>query len=663
MRLRILLSCLIVVAMASCGPSRRAAELAEQRGEYLRSATLYAQLYKRTPAKRPEHRAYYAMRAAESYRALRQWPRALNFYRNSERYHYPDSVILLRLGQMTQMAGQYPEAEQYYKRYLRVDTLSHLARVGVEGCRLAQSDTSQHRAYSLGRAEGWSSSASDYAPAFSPDGSTLYIGSNRTRQGDRSEITGERDGNLYRVERDLHGRWGSRPDTIPGAVNTTADEATPSLSADGSVLYYTYAEQHEQYKRTAQIWRASKGGEGGWSQGSLVDLWRDSTIMAAHPSISPSGQTLFFVSDVAGGFGGKDLYRVRLEGEGYGAIEHLGLPINTPGDELFPHCQSDSLLYFASDGHPGYGGLDLYKAILLPSGTWQVEHLPRPLNSSADDLGIAFDPNLKTAPDEPALSARGYLSSSRDDGRGRPHLYYFSLPAIETIIEGYVMDREEYAISGATVRLVGNRGLDRELITTTRADGSYRLKAQGDVSYVMLASAPGYLNQYARFRTDPAERSEYYGVDFRLASRASTEMLEHVYYAFDRADLLPESQSSLDELLKILQDNPDVRLELSAHADRHGAAEYNQRLSERRATSVVHYLIERGIAPDRLKPVGYGQTQPMVVRARQAERYPFLKEGDRLTQDFVEALDEEQRKVCDALNRRTEFVVLDEGQQ
>ncbi|MDO4692275.1 MAG: OmpA family protein [Porphyromonadaceae bacterium] len=648
-----------VLMHTSCGASRKQAAEAEARGEYLRAAMLYRQLYRRSSPRALELRAYYAWHTAEAYRALRQSQRALNFYRSAERYGYPDSLLLLRLGQVTQMVQDYPEALRYYQRYLAVDSLSHLARIGIEGCKLALADTADVQRYRLQRADSWNSGASDYAPTFAPDGSQIYFGSNRGREGDKSDITGELDGNLYVLSRDQHGLWSSKPDTLPGALNTIADEGTPSLTADGSTMYYTLAERSEQYVRTAQIWKATKSGEQGWSKGNLVDIWRDSTTMAAHPSISPSGKTLFFVSNASGGYGGKDIYRVSIENNSYGAVENLGLPINSPADELFPHSVSDSVLYFSSDGHPGYGGLDVYKAILLPSGQWHVEHLPRPLNSHTDDLGIAFDPRLDQRPGEENLAARGIISSSRDDGRGRPHLYHFSLPQIETIIEGYVMDRDDYAIAGATVRLVGNnKDGASEVVATTKQDGSYRIRAKGDVSYVMLASAPGYLNQYARFRTEATKRSELYAVDFHLASREESESLRHVYYAFDSAELLPESAEPLGELVRILQENPEIRIELSAHADRHGTQDYNQRLSDRRAQSVVDYLIGQGISADRLVARGYGQQSPLKVPQRQAEQHPYLKEGDELTAEFVAQLNEEQQAVCDALNRRTEFIVL-----
>lgn len=649
----------LLFLLLGCGGARKQAEQAERKGEYLLASSLYSQLYKRTPSRQRELKAYYAMHAADGYRSLRQWTKALNLYRNAERYGYPDSLLLLRLGQALQMSGQYREAQGYYDRYKAVDSLSHLARVGAQGCRMALADSARGSRYIVSKAEGWNTGASDYAPCFSPDGSTLYIGSNRGRDGSKSAITGEIDGNIYSVGRDQHGVWGARLDTLSGTLNTEADEGTPSLTADGNTMYYTYSEQNPQYPRTAQIWQSTKSGERGWSKGSHVDIWRDSTMMAAHPAISPSGSTLYFVSDVPGGFGGKDLYRVQLEAGAFGVPENLGLPINTPGDELFPYCPSDSVIYFASDGHVGFGGLDIYRATLLPSGQWHMEVLPQPINSPADDYGIAFDPSIKVSPNEAEVTSRGLFASSRDDGRGRPSIYRFSLPKAETIIEGSVTDREGYPIAGATVRLVGDYGEDAQFVAQTKDDGSYRIKARADASYVMLASASGYLNQYAKFRTEPSEQTEYYGIDFRLASRLLPESLPHVHYAFDSSELLAEGQSSLDELISILNDNPDITIELSSHADRHGAADYNQRLSERRAASAMNYLLSHGIAASRVRSLGYGQSKPLQVTERIAERYDFLAVGDVLTLDFVLALKAEDQEVCDALNRRTEFVVVE----
>lgn len=646
--------------ISSCGIPRRKAAEAELRGEYAMASQLYGQLYRRTPARNKELRAYYAWHSAENYRRGRMYQRALNFYQAAERYGYPDSVRLLRHAQMLHYTGHYAEARIYYERYRAVDPESYLARIGLGGITQAEQRSDSGSFYQVYRASEWGSVGSDFAPLYSSDGQTLYLTSSRGKVNPKkSDITGDRLNDLWSIKRDQYGRWDRRIDTLAGGINTPADEGVATLSADGNTMYYTYAEQSELYSRTAQIYEASKARERGWQQGKVFDIWRDSVTMAAHPSLSPSGNTLYFVSDVVGGMGGKDIYRVSIERGSIGTPVSLGRPVNTPGDELYPYVATDSLLYFASDGHPGYGGLDIYKARLLPSGAWQVEGLPAPINSPYDDFSIALDPMLTTEAGQAELAERGVFATTRDDARGRPHLYRFELPMRTTLIGGYVMDRDGYAISGAMVRLVGNKG-GGERMVHSREDGSYDLRAEGEASFVMLASAPGYLNQYASVTTGRADSSEVYQVDFLLASKEKAEVLSQVYYAFDSAELLPESYEALAELFQILRDNPDVRIELSAHADRHGGAEYNDRLSEARAASVVSYLTKQGIAADRLVSTGCGWRQPSVVSERQAEQHPFLPVGQELTAEYISSLSKEEQAICDALNRRTEFVVLNE---
>ncbi len=647
---------LLMISVWACSTSRKKAERAEERKEYALAAKLYKALYRKTPAKKRAIRSYYAWHYAENYRAMGQYVRALNGYRSAYRYQYPDSLVLLRLGEMLLSEGKEKEAQGYFKRYLATNPDSYFARKGLLSTQMIEQDTLHRINYRLKRLDRWNSSASDYAPNYSHDGKRLFFTSSRSKTRDnKSAITDEADANLYFVEQDNFGNWSVRPDSLKGQLNSSDDDGVSSISSDGTNLYYTYAERHETYPRTAKIYRSTGKSEGAWSKGQLYDLWQDSTFMAGHPSLTPSGKRMYFVSDVRGGKGGKDIYYVDLEDGKQGYPINLGKAINTFGDELYPYAESDSTLYFSSNGHIGYGGLDIYEAKLLPNGRWEVNLMPKPINSSADDYSLTFNPSKEALADTIALE--GVLASTRGDARGRPHLYHFSLPRVRAIIEGYVMDREGYAIPSALVRTVGNRG--GEKIVSTKQDGSYSLEVEGNVRYVMLASAKGFLNQYARFRTDSlGDENLYYGIDFYLSSKENSERLSNVYYAFNEAELLPSSEEALNELLQILEDNPDISIELSAHADRVGSEEYNQKLSEARAKSVVDWLVSKGIKAERLVPRGFGKTKPCVITPRMAEQNDFLKEGESLETSFIESLTTEQQALCDSLNRRTEFRVL-----
>ena len=654
-----------VLVATGCSPRlEREAELAERRGEYYRATELYRRLYTKTPAKQASERARLAFRAGENARRTRAIASAHTSYLAALRYHYPDSLLLLRLSETSLGVGAPEQARAFALRYLSHDSTSREARRVLESASLAlchNPSTTVHSIYKVERANHLSSTRSDYGVTYSPEGKVIYLTSTRPLGGSpksSSPITGEGLGRIYALRQGANGIWERRLDTLAGLGHPQSDLGTPTLSPDGRTMYLTLAVQGQEGTHTARIYRSTLGMEGRWSEAEPVDLLSDSTVLVAHPSLSPSGRVLFFVSDLNSGKGGKDLYRVELVDGIPGALYNLGAEVNTSSDELYPYAVSDSLLYFASDGHVGLGGLDIYRAQLLPSGRYEVTHLPAPINSPADDYGLAPTPRVGELDPTGRLLEVGFLASSREDQRGRPHLYRFERARIETLIEGLVLDREGYPIPGATLRLVGNTAEDQIRAVTTDAEGGYRLSASADIDYVMLASAPGYLNQYVRLHTDPSDSSEVYTVDFYLTSRETTEQLRELYYAFDSAEILPESTPALEALLRLLEDNPEVVIELTAHADRIGSDSYNTTLSERRACAVLSYLIARGVAEGRLRSRGYGKSHPFVVTRRVAEEYPFLEIGQVLDEAFIATLPEEQQAVCDALNRRTELRVL-----
>ena len=287
------------------------------------------------------------------------------------------------------------------------------------------------------------------------------------------------------------------------------------------------------------------------------------------------------------GTGGKDIWRINLR-ERAGSLENLGEAINTPGDEVFPYMLTDSVMYFASDGHPGLGGLDIFRATLSPSGGWLVENMGAPINSEGDDFGITYA--------NPGREA-GYFSSNRGDGRGYDHLYSFELPDLKVTISGWVLDKDEEPVPNAVIRIVGNDGSNQK--TIARNDGSFSFPLERGVSYVMLAGAKGYLNARQQFTSDTAEEDAEYGIDFILASINKPNIVENIFYDFDKATLRPESCAALDSISQMLRDNPNITIEMASHTDRHGTDEYNIALSQRRADSVVNYLISRVPPQDR----------------------------------------------------------------
>ncbi|MCK9343528.1 MAG: OmpA family protein, partial [Massilibacteroides sp.] len=459
-----------------------------------------------------------------------------------------------------------------------------------------------------------------------------------------SGITGLLTNDFFLVKQDEKGKW-LPPIRIDDTANTKFDEGTPSFSADGNKMYYTYCSKDETGSRTAEIYVSSRSSAS-WSKGSRVPIVKDSVTALAHPSISPDGKWLYFVSNAIGGYGGKDLFRCKVSGNSYGPMENLGTDINTPGDEVFPYAKDSVTLYFASNGHPGMGGLDLYKATQVSPDHWKVENLKAPINSNSDDFGITFE----------GKKEKGFFTSNRRDAKGYDHLYSFELPVITIRIEGIVDDVDEEPIAGATVWVVGRDGLNAK--AHTLRDGDYGLELERNINYVMMASAKGFLNQNFELTTAPEEKSETYFVDFYLSPINRPVVIDHIYYDFDKATLRPESKEALDKMVKTLQDNPSITIELRAHTDRKGSDAYNIRLAQRRAQSVVDYLIKSGISKDRLEAKGYGKRMPKVCTKKLAKTYDFLKEKDVLTEEFILKLTPEQQEIADQLNRRTEFKVI-----
>ena len=622
---------LIVSSLYSCKSAKLSdAEEKQRIGEYYEAAAIYRKVYTKTSPKKRDLRGYIAYRMAECNRLINNTAKATSAYMNAIRYDYPDSTVYLRMGQMLQKTGRYPEAIKNYDIYMENDPSNLLAINGIQGCELAPGWKKNPTRYEVRRMDKFNSRRGEFSPMLAGDKyDQLYFASSRSKDKDAkvSAITGQNNNNLFLVKQDEKGAW-LAPVELEDEVNTEYDEGTPSFSPDGNTMYYTYCAQDPEGPRTAEIYISTRSSAK-WGKGTRATIVKDSVTALGHPSISPDGKYLYFVA-----------------GNDFGPMENLGEEINTPGDEMFPYVRDSVTLYFASNGHPGMGGLDLFKATQDSTGKWKVENLGAPINSMADDFGITFA----------GKEERGFFCSNRNDARGYDHIYSFERPTITIFIEGIVNDVDEYPIEDATVRIVGKDGLNVKV--PVKKDGTYRVELERDIRYVMMASARGYLNQNYELHTGPEEKNETYIVDFFLSPISKPVVIDNIFYDFDKATLRPESKKALDEMIKMLNDNPNVTIELGAHTDRKGTDQYNERLAQRRAQSVVDYLIAGGIEAARLEAKGYGESVPKTINKKMAKQFDFLKEGDVLTEEFILALPPEQQEIADQINRRTEFKVL-----
>lgn len=643
--------CLLLTAVAAgCRtPKLSEADAQFQRGEYYDASVTYKKVYNKLRKKeeRPQ-RGEVAFKMGRCYRLLNMSARASAAFQNALRYEYPDSTTHFMLAQALHADGKYAAALRSYDKYLEFCPDDSLAINCAEGCRTAQEIRARGSRYVVKQAKLFNSRRADFCPMYlGADCDQIYYTSTTEKAtGDKkSEITGMKNADVFFSKKNEKGEW-ERPEPVEGELNTEFDEGIVAFSPDAQTMYLTKARRELNAPTSVEIYTSTRS-DAKWSAPVKFEITADTLSTFGHPAVSPDGEYLYFVSDMPGGYGGKDIWRISLK-ERQGSLVNLGPDINTEGNDDFPYVRSDGSLYFSSDGHPGMGGLDIFRATAVGDPAdlrWKVENMGFPINSAGDDFGITF-----------GKGEDGFFSSNRGDARGYDHIYSFEYDPVRITIEGLVMDKDEEPVKNAIIRIVGNDGSNQKEVA--RDDGSFSFALQRGVKYVMLAGAKGYLNQKQEFASDSTMEDANYWVEFILPSISKPSVVENIFYDYDKADLRPESKTALNELIAVLHDNPNVTIEMASHTDRWGSDAYNINLSERRAKSVVDHLVENGISRDRLQPHGYGKSRPKTVTKRIARLYPQFKEGDILTEEFIKTLSEEDQQAADQINRRTEFSVL-----
>ena len=647
----------ILWVFVSCSNESVAFKKAEQSyaiGEYYAASINYKKSYSRCSPKERDKRAVRAFMMGECYRRIGYTQKAIAAYQNAIRYNIPDSLVYLHIARQQLKVGQYKPASQNFAKFLELNPESELARNGLLSCELGPQWKATPNQYQIKKEALFNSRRSDYSPLLmGEDADQLLLSSTRkeSKGDDISGITGVKFGDLFFSKKNEQGKW-QPVDVIEGELNTEYDEGAPCLSPDGKTMYFTRCSSDPDYPRYAEIWKSQRS-DASWGKPTKCEITRDTLTSYAHPAVSPDGQWLYFVSDMSGGEGGLDIWRTRIVDGDFVGMENVGRPINTAGDEMFPVFRPNGDFYFSSDGHPGMGGLDIFVAYEDSVRGTIIENLQSPLNSSADDFGMTFEP----------VHNKGFYSSSRNDGKGWEHIFSFECPEIIQTVTGWVYEKDGYELPEALVYMVGNDGTNLKL--SVKGDGSFTQVLKPGVDYVFLGTCNGYLNVKNEIRVEQSEESEEYTLQFPLPPINVPVLIDNIFYEFDRADLTPESTESLDKLVVMMNENPNITIELSAHCDYRGNDAYNQRLSQRRAESVVRYLIQNGVAEDRLTAVGYGESRPKVITKKLAETLQEdtikveVQENDTLTEAYILAVeDEEKQEVLNALNRRTEFRVL-----
>ena len=648
----LILTLLAVMLLMACG-SEKGIKKGDQYAaimEYNEAAKEYKKAYRKIPAKERNKRAEVAWKMGECYRKSNSPVFAVGAYHNAVRYGYPDSLALFHLAGAQLEKGDYKAAQKSFESFLAIAPDHRMAQVGLQSAKQSAEWKKNPGRYIVKKAKELNGQRSDYCPAYVGEDTTMIITTSTRKDAtgeDISGITGQECADLFITRRDEKGRW-QKTERIDGDVNGEYEDGACAFTPDGKIMYFTRCASDEDYPRYAAIYKSLRS-DATWGKAEEVVISNDTMSVYAHPAVSPDCEWLYFTSNMPGGQGGLDIWRMYIGNikAKEGVLENLGECINTEGDEQFPAFGPQGELFFSSDGYPGMGGLDIFFAVQENDSVWNINNVGAPINSNGDDFGITFAPGLY----------RGYFSSNRGDARGWDHIYSFYLPETVHTLYGWIYEKDGYELPDGVIYLVGDDGTNTSF--GVMKDGSYKVRVTPGVEYVMLGTCKGFLNVMHELKADEVEGTREYQRDFALPSITRPVLVDNIFYEFGKATLTAESSTSLNELKELLEQNPNITIELSAHCDFRGSASFNEKLSQARAESAVAYLVSQGIEKERMTPVGYGESKPKVVNKKLTERYTFLSEGDVLTEEFIGNLkDEEQQEICNQLNRRTEFQVL-----
>ena len=628
--------------------------------EYYTTAILkYKKANKRIKKDRAE-KARISARIGDCYCMTNKTKNAEIQYKNAvkQKYALRDSTVLLKYANVLRYNGKYDEAKEQYKAYLDVSPDNPLAIAGIESCDMMQKLMENSKKTEVIPIKSINSRQDDFAPAWSDQSfnSIIFTSARDASKGKlKDEWTGQKFSDLFTAKCDNKGKWNEPvPIDEKNVVNTTANEGSATTNFRANRLYYTYCPDSKDIFCGCKIYVAKRNGQD-WTDPKEVKLSTDSTDVIGQPAITSNELTIVFASSKAGGLGGKDLYFAtrKTPSDEFGKPINLGNKINTKGNEMFPSFKNDTTLYFASDGLPGLGGLDIFYVIIkngIPQST--PENVGVPINSSNDDFAILFTPDADS----------GFFSSNRKGGRGGDDIYKFVIPAVEFTLSGTITDTKTLqTVKGATVQLTGTDGSTVQ--TQSNDKGKYdftKTQINKETTYDILVTKDDYFNAVGKETTLGLTSSKHFVLDFTLNPIPKEPIvLPDILYDFAKWDLKPQYQDSLQGLIQTLDMNPTFVIELASHTDMVGSIESNDVLSQKRAESVVSYLIDRGINSKRLVAKGYGERVPRTLNRDYVYNGTILKAGTILTDDYINNLpNDDVKNFANQLNRRTDFTII-----
>ncbi len=598
-----------------------------------------------------------AMLIGDSYRNFNDWNHASEWYKKSINVQY-SNLALEKYALSLKVLEKYEEAINSYQQLAKEDPFRRNEFTGqIKACRQAIAWKKKQTLTDIINLKNLNSSAADFSPAIRSDGSLVFTSSRRSSADDETDQwTGQAFFNLYTVPRNHFDD--SIPHPLPSPINSPFNDGPAVFSPDGNTIYFTHCgSDDKQNNDDCQIYQSYLQADNTWSSPEVIRFFEDS-VNTGQATITADGNTIVFAAADPEGYGGTDLYYAVETFDGWSEPVNIGPGVNTKGNEAFPYIDDDGYLYFSSDGWPGLGGLDIYKA--EPKGkVWtKATLLPWPINTGGDDFGII--PYVLTDDEAIAISQRGIFSSSRPGGKGSDDIWEYEIrkPDPVVFLDGEVLEKILSNPDDPNSSVTGFNPLSHSKLTltdakqnqiadtaTTAEKGFFHFQIQADHKYRLMAgNEPDYLNKSVDISTQ--NLGILPGDTLTLQTQIVLDKIfrevfiniDNIYYDYDDWHIRPDAAIVLDSLFRILQENPTIRVELGSHTDSRGSKEYNKDLSQKRADAVVEYLTEKGIDSGRLVAKGYGESVPV----------------NKCT-DGVECTEEEYQK-----NRRTTFKILSE---
>jgi peptidoglycan-associated lipoprotein len=585
-----------------------------------------------------------AKQIGEAFRYSNRINQGLPYFEYLVKSGKADDETVFYYAEALRTTGNYEAAKEWYGKYLKSGqstSKKNVAKLQLKNLDKVADISKRKNYFEISNVDVVNSPAADFSPVIFNQELIFTTAKNSTAvfAGDGKGFTG-----LFTFKFDDASEKTGVAVPFGEFINLPKrHQASATFSKDGKTMIFARGNDGRKKGDQDVNLYVSKFKEGIWTEPEFLKI-SDPNAWDACPSFSTDGKTLYFSSNREGGRGGIDIYQSKMDRRGnFRRVRNMGKTINTPGNEMFPYISDDRKLYFSSDGHPGIGGLDLFVAEREGKKV-QISNMGVPMNSNLDDFGITY-----------INEKEGYFSSNREGGKGDDDIYKFINNSPDFKVAFYFMsativdDASGAPIPNAKVKLFDSRGSP---VTEANADaeGKFRYQVQPGQNYTVITEDENHLTANTVFSTIGKTKSQddlpefENDVDLPFSVRMIKKevnlviVLENIYYDYNSAEIRDDAAEELDNLYTLLQDNLDMRIELSSHTDSRGDGKYNQKLSQKRAESAKNYMVERGVADDRIIPKGYGESRLIIENAQTEDQH----QKNRRTEFKILGFDAEQ---------------------